>query len=76
MALRITLTRPTVKALHQTALTASQAGDHAAVRRGVARVPYAATRCIATVAAAAVHVDVSWGVRAVGAGPSGPIGDR
>jgi transposase len=58
MALSITLTRPTVKALHQLALTASQAGDHAAVRRCVVLVHYAATRCVASVAAAAaVHVD-------------------
>jgi transposase len=44
--------------LHQLALTASHAGDHAAVRRCLALVQYAATRCVATVAAtAAVHVD-------------------
>jgi len=58
MALSITLTRSTVKDLHATALTASQAGDHAAVRRCLALVHYATTRCVATVAAAvAVHVD-------------------
>src|SRR5690242_784005 len=58
MALSITLTRATVKALQQTALAASQAGDHAAVRRCLALVDYAATRCVATVAApVGVHVD-------------------
>jgi transposase len=58
MALSITLTRVTVKALHQTALTASQAGDHAAVRRCLALVDYAAHRCVATAATAVgVHCD-------------------
>ena len=58
MALSITLTRATVKALQQTALAASQAGDHAAVRRCLALVDYAATRCVATVATTVgVHVD-------------------
>ena len=58
MALSITLTRATVKDLQHTTLTASQAGDHAAVRRCLALVRYAATRCVATVATdLAVHVD-------------------
>src|SRR5690242_19858018 len=57
MALSITLTRATVKDLHATTLTASQAGDHAAVSRCLALIPYAAVRCVATVAAdVAVHV--------------------
>ncbi len=38
MALSITLTRATVKDLHATALSASQAGDHAAVQRALALV--------------------------------------
>ncbi len=58
MALSITLTRATVKDLQHTTLTASQAGDHAAVRRCLALVHYASSRCVATVAADwAVHVD-------------------
>lgn len=58
MALSITLTRPTVKHLHQFALTASQAGDHAAVRRALALVEYAATRSVRVVAdTVGVHVD-------------------
>lgn len=58
MALSITLTRATVKDLQHLTLTASQAGDHAAVRRCLARVHYASSRCVATVAAAwAVPVD-------------------
>src|SRR4051794_16931111 len=58
MALSITITRATVKELHHAALTASQAGDHAAVRRYLALVQYAATRSVpAVAAAAAVHVD-------------------
>ncbi len=58
MALSITLTRATVKDLQQTALTASHAGDHAAVCRALALIHYAAVRCVTTVAAAlAVHVD-------------------
>ncbi len=58
MALSITLTRSTVKDLHQTALTASQAGDQAAVRRCLALIDYAAHRCVRTVATTVgVHVD-------------------
>ena len=58
MALSITLSRPTVKHLHQFALTASQAGDHAAVRRALALVEYAATRSVSLVAdTVGVHVD-------------------
>jgi transposase len=58
MALSITLTRTTVKELHQVALTASQAGDHPAVRRCLALVEYAAVRCVRTVAATlGVHGD-------------------
>ena len=58
MALSITLTRATVKLLHQTALVASQVGDPAAVRRCLALVDYAAHRCVATAApTVGVHPD-------------------
>ncbi|MDQ2809613.1 MAG: IS630 family transposase [Chloroflexota bacterium] len=58
MALSITLTRTTVKDLHATALRASQAGDHAAVRRCLALIDYATHRCVRTVAATlGVHGD-------------------
>jgi transposase len=74
MTLSITLTRATVKALHQAALTASQAGDHAAVRRALALVPYAATRSVATGATDfAVHVDsvYAWLHTLLGVGVAG-----
>jgi transposase len=52
------LTRATVKDLQATALTASHAGDHAAVRRCLALVDYAAHRSVAIAAAAlGVHCD-------------------
>ena len=63
MALRITLSSATVKAVLAAALTASVAGDQAAVRRYLALVRYAALRSVsATAAELAVSVDsiYSW----------------
>ena len=58
MALRITLTRATVKDLLDSALHASQAGDYPAVRRYLALVRYATLQSVAAAAAdLAVSVD-------------------